>query len=83
MKMQTREMAAAHDELPASPQSPPPQHAAPCDLLALIDQSLTQYTGRQLVAAVEVTDLLLDLRSRIALEAAFGAALDTAVDERT
>ena len=61
MKIKLRETEIADVE-PSSPQSPAPAHAASSDLLALIDQALAQYAGRRLVASVEVTDLLLDLR---------------------
>jgi hypothetical protein len=42
-------------------------NAAP-RLLPMIDEALGSFTGRNLVTAVEVVDLLLDLRSEVELE---------------
>jgi hypothetical protein len=49
-------------------------------LLPAIDAALEQVVGRGLMASVEVVDLLLDLRSRIVLEAALGSNTQTTSD---
>ena len=38
--------------------------------LRIIDRALREFAGRRLVSSAEVVDLLLDLRSAIALDAA-------------
>jgi hypothetical protein len=51
------------------------------ELLPAIDAALEQVVGRGLMAAVEVVDLLLDLRSRVVLEAALGSTTQTKQDD--
>ncbi len=41
-----------------------------------IDEALLRFTGRQLVTATEVVDLLLDLRLRVGVDAALHDLLD-------
>ena len=50
-------------------------------LLPAIDAALEQVVNRGLMASVEVVDLLLDLRSRIVLETAFGPTTRTKQDD--
>ncbi len=44
--------------------------------LPLIDEGLRQYASRGLVSSAEILDLLLELRSVIAFDAAFATLLD-------
>lgn len=46
------------------------------EALRIIDRALRDVTGRRLVSASEVVDLLLDLRSAILLEASLEDLLD-------
>jgi hypothetical protein len=46
------------------------------EALRIIDRALRDVTGRRLVSAAEVVDLLLDLRSAILLEASLEGLLD-------
>jgi hypothetical protein len=46
------------------------------EALRIIDRALRDVTGRRLVSAAEVVDLLLDLRSAIVLEASLEGLLD-------
>ena len=46
------------------------------EALRIIDRALGDVTGRRLVSASEVVDLLLDLRSAILLEASLDGLLD-------
>ena len=46
------------------------------EALRIIDRALRDVTGRRLVSAAEVVDLLLDLRTAILLEASLEGRLD-------
>jgi hypothetical protein len=49
---------------------------APSSAVRSIDRALREFDGRRLVSSAEVVDLLLDLRSEIALDAALQGLSD-------
>ena len=46
-------------------------------LVNIIDEALARFSGRDLVAATEVVDLLLDLRGAIVSDAAIAALIES------
>jgi hypothetical protein len=46
-------------------------------LVTMIDETLERFAGRDLVAASEVIDLLLDLRSAVVSDAAIAALIES------
>jgi hypothetical protein len=45
-------------------------------LVSIIDEALERYAGRDLIAASEVVDFLLDLRSAVVSDAALAALIE-------
>lgn len=74
MRLRWDRALAPPQEEPASPEQAD-AHDASSSALRVMDGALCEFAGRGLASSAEVVNLLLDLRSAVLLDAAFGAVV--------